>query len=52
MHTEIPDVIALSSGDNPPGYDDLGQERLAPSEVLGKGETILVEKNRKNDQVQ
>ena len=41
MHTEIPDVIALSSGDNPPGCDDPGQQ-LAPSEAPGKGETILV----------
>ena len=42
MHTEIPDVIAFSSGDNPPGRDDPGQERLAPSEAPGRGETILV----------
>ena len=42
MHTEIPDVIAFSSGDNPPGCDDPGQERLAPSEAPGRGETILV----------
>ena len=42
MHAEIPDVIAFSSGDNPPGCDDLGQERLAPSEAPGRGETILV----------
>ena len=41
MHTEIPDVIALSSGDNPPGCDDPGQQ-LAPSEAPGRGETILV----------
>ena len=42
MRTEIPDVIAFSSGDNPPGRDDPGQERLAPSEAPGRGETILV----------
>ena len=42
MHTEIPNVIAFSSGDNPPCCDDPGQERLAPSEAPGKGETILV----------
>jgi len=42
MHTEIPDVIAFSSGDNPPGRDDPGQERLAPSEAPGRGEKILV----------
>jgi DNA-binding NtrC family response regulator len=41
MHTEIPDVIALSSGDNPPGCDDPGQQ-LAPSEAPGRGEKILV----------
>ena len=41
MQTEIPNVIALSSGDNPPGCDDPGQQ-LAPSEAPGKGETILV----------
>ena len=41
MHTEIPDVIAFSSGDNPPGSDEPGQQ-LAPSETPGKGETILV----------
>src|SRR4026207_1433131 len=42
MHAEIPSVIALSSGDNPPSGDDPGQERLAPSEAPGKGEKILV----------
>jgi len=42
MHAEIPSVIALSSGDNPPSGDDPGQERLAPSEAPGRGETILV----------
>jgi CheY-like chemotaxis protein len=42
MHAEIPEVIALSSGDNPPGCDDPGRERLAPSEAPGRGETILV----------
>ena len=42
MRTEIPDVIAFSSGDNPPGRVDPGQERLAPSEAPGRGETILV----------
>ena len=38
----MPDVIALSSGDNPPCCDDPVQERLAPSEAPGRGETILV----------
>ena len=42
MRTEIPDVIAFSSGDNPLGRVDPGQERLAPSEAPGRGETILV----------
>ena len=42
MHAEIPSVIALSSGDNPPSCDDPGQERFAPSEAPGRGETILV----------
>src|SRR4026207_298138 len=42
MHAEIPSVIALSSGDNPPSGDDPGQERLAPSEAPGRGEKILV----------
>ena len=42
MHAEIPSVITLSSGDNPPSGDDPGQERLAPSEAPGRGETILV----------
>ena len=42
MHAEIPNVIAFSSGDNPPCCDDPGQERLAPSEAPGRGETILV----------
>ena len=42
MHTEIPNVIAFSSGDNRPCCDDPGQERLAPSEAPGRGETILV----------
>ena len=41
MYTEVPDVIALSSGDNLPGCDDPGQQ-LAPSEAPGKSETILV----------
>ena len=41
MHAEIPEVIALSSGDNPPGCDDPGQQ-LAPSEAPGRGEKILV----------
>ena len=41
MHTEIPDFIALSSGDNPPGCDDPSQQ-LAPSEAPGRGEKILV----------
>jgi PleD family two-component response regulator len=43
MHTEIPEVIALSSGDKPPGCDDdPAQERLAPSEAPGRGKKILV----------
>ena len=42
MHAEIPNVIAFSSGDNPPCCDDPGQERLAPSEAPGRGEKILV----------
>ena len=42
MHAEIPDVIAFSSGDNPPCCDDPCRERLAPSETPGKGEKILV----------
>jgi CheY-like chemotaxis protein len=42
MHTEIPDVIAFSSADDPPGYDDPGQEQLAASEAPGRGEKILV----------
>jgi CheY-like chemotaxis protein len=41
MQAEIPNVIALSSGDNPPSGDDPGQQ-LAPSEAPGKGEKILV----------
>jgi CheY-like chemotaxis protein len=41
MHTEIPDFIALSSGDNPPASNDPGQQ-LAPSEAPGRGEKILV----------
>ena len=41
MHTEIPEVIALSSGDNKPGCDDPSRQ-LAPSETAGKGEEILV----------
>ena len=42
MHTEIPEVIALSSGDKPPGCDDPAQEGLAPSEAPGRGKKILV----------
>jgi len=42
MHAEIPNVIAFSSGNNPPCCDNPGQERLAPSEAPGRGETILV----------
>ena len=42
MHTEIPDVIAFRSEDDPPGYDDPGQEQLAASEAPGRGEKILV----------
>jgi len=41
MHAEIPNVIALSSGDNPPASNDPGQQ-LEPSEAPGRGETILV----------
>ena len=41
MHTEVPGVIALSSGDNPPDCDDPGQQ-LVPSEAPGKDEKILV----------
>src|SRR4026209_2158825 len=41
MQTEIPNVIALSSGDNPPGCHEPGQQ-LAPSEAPGRGEKILV----------
>src|SRR5688572_25383257 len=41
MRTELPEVIALSSGDNPPGRDDPSQQ-LAPSEAPGRGEKILV----------
>jgi CheY-like chemotaxis protein len=42
MHAEIPNVIAFSSGDNPPCCDNLGQEPQAPLEVPGRGEKILV----------
>jgi CheY-like chemotaxis protein len=42
MHAEIPDVIAFSSGDNPSGCDDTGQEQFAASEAPGRGEKILV----------
>ena len=42
MHAGIPNVIAFSSGDNPPCCDDPGQEALAASEPPGRGETILV----------
>ena len=42
MHAEIPDVIALSSGDDPSCCDDSGRERPAPSETPGKGEKILI----------
>jgi two-component system cell cycle sensor histidine kinase/response regulator CckA len=42
MHAEIPNVIAFSSGEDPPCCDNLGQERLAPSEAPGRGEKILV----------
>ena len=41
MRTEIPDVIALSSGDNPPACNDPGQE-TAPSEAPERSEKILV----------
>ena len=35
MHTEIPNVIAFSSGDNPPGCDgpDARQEQFAAAEL-------------------
>ena len=35
MHAEIPNVIAFSSGDNPPGCDgpDPGQEQFAAAEL-------------------
>ena len=42
MHTEIPDVIAFSSGDSPPVCDNPGQEQLAASDAPGRDETILV----------
>ena len=42
MHTEIPDVIAFSSGDCPPVCDNLGRDELAASDAPGRGETILV----------
>ena len=42
MHTEIPDVIAFSSGDCPPVCDKPGQDELAASNAPGRGETILV----------
>ena len=42
MHTEIPDVIALSSEDNPPSSDNLDQEHVGDSEEPERGQTILV----------
>ena len=42
MRTEIPNVIAFSSGDNPPGCDNPGQKQIAGSEAPGRGQTILV----------
>ena len=42
MHTEIPDVIALSSEDNPPSSDNLDQEHIGDSEEPERGQTILV----------
>ena len=41
MHCEIPDVIALSSKDNPPGSDNPGKQS-ADSEAPESGQTILV----------
>jgi CheY-like chemotaxis protein len=42
MHTEIPNVIAFSSGDNPPGCDNPGQKQIAGSEAPGRGQRVLV----------
>jgi CheY-like chemotaxis protein len=42
MRTEIPDVIALSSEDNPPSSDNLDQEHIGDSEEPERGQTILV----------
>ncbi len=42
MHTEIPDVIAFSSGNNPPGWENPAQKHTARSETPGRGQTILV----------
>jgi CheY-like chemotaxis protein len=42
MHTEIPSVIAFSSGGNSTGCDNPGQKQLAGSEAPGRDQTILV----------
>jgi CheY-like chemotaxis protein len=42
MYNEIPEVIAFTSGDSPPVYDNPGQEQLAALDAPGRGETILV----------
>ena len=42
MHTEIPDVIAFSSGNNPPSCDNPAQEHVASWEAAGRRQTILV----------
>ena len=42
MHTEIPDVIAFSSGNNPPSCDNPAQKQIAGLEAAGRDRTILV----------
>jgi CheY-like chemotaxis protein len=44
MHTEIPDVIAFSSGNNPPSCDcdNPAQKHIARSETPGRGQKILI----------
>ena len=42
MHTEIPDVIAFSSGKNPPCCDNPAQKQIAGWEAPGRSQTILV----------
>jgi two-component system, cell cycle sensor histidine kinase and response regulator CckA len=42
MHTEIPDVIAFSSGNNPPGWENPAQKHIARSETPGRGLKILL----------